>query len=93
MTVRAALAFPLFDDSVSGAFDEGPIWLKDVVLGSVVEMAGPEGDTRRDFTDPGKNATTAIADVAPDPVRRSLRAARTRGASSTRSSAGRPACR
>lgn len=58
MTVRAALAYAIFDDSLTGALDEDSIKLKDVVLELVAELGS--------LTDAQK---TALATTGNDAVK------------------------
>lgn len=68
MTVRAALAYAIFDDSLSGALDDDSIKLKEVVLELVAELGKLDAATLKTANDSVIETTLKAAKVDSKPL-------------------------
>ena len=68
MTVRAALAYAIFDDSLSGALDSDSIKLKNVVLELVAELGKLDAETLKNKKDLDIEADFKNAKVGTKPL-------------------------
>lgn len=68
MTVRAALAYAIFDDSLSGALDDDSIKLKEVVLELIAELGKLDAATLKTANDSVIETTLKAAKVDSKPL-------------------------